>query len=198
MYPAMRRAGYPETFSAGLITAVGAIDIIIPPSIPMIVYGAAASELVPRLYAAGILPGLLIAAMQNRTIDGMTGGFSIFTTFKYFDVAKGLTQLPGSFLVATALVNRKWMQSLGPDLEAMVRDESRRAEALFSTFGVEDVRRIAATWKKNGGEIISFSPADHQGFLKEVTASAAAILNANPQFREDYQALQAAAKKNRR
>ena len=63
MYPAMRRAGYPETFSAGLITAVGAIDIIIPPSIPMIVYGAAASESVPRLYAAGFLPGLLIAAM---------------------------------------------------------------------------------------------------------------------------------------
>ncbi|HEY5897871.1 MAG TPA: TRAP transporter large permease, partial [Burkholderiales bacterium] len=62
MLPAMRRAGYPETFSAGLITAVGAIDIIIPPSIPMIVYGQAAQESVPRLYAAGVLPGLLIAA----------------------------------------------------------------------------------------------------------------------------------------
>ncbi len=63
MYPAMRKAGYPETFSAGLITAVGAIDIIIPPSIPMIVYGAAAEESVPRLYAAGIIPGLMIAGM---------------------------------------------------------------------------------------------------------------------------------------
>jgi C4-dicarboxylate transporter DctM subunit len=63
MLPAMRRANYPETFSAGLITAVGAIDIIIPPSIPMIVYGTAAQESVPRLYAAGVLPGLLIAAM---------------------------------------------------------------------------------------------------------------------------------------
>src|SRR5215210_4503694 len=59
----MRKAGYPETFSAGLITAVGAIDIIIPPSIPMIVYGTAAQESVPRLYAAGVLPGLLIAGM---------------------------------------------------------------------------------------------------------------------------------------
>ena len=63
MYPAMRRAGYPETFSAGLITSVGAIDIIIPPSIPLIVYGAAAQESVPRLYAAGVLPGLLIAGL---------------------------------------------------------------------------------------------------------------------------------------
>ena len=63
MYPAMQRAGYPETFSAGLVTAVGAIDIIIPPSIPMIVYGMAANESVPRLYAAGVLPGLFIALL---------------------------------------------------------------------------------------------------------------------------------------
>jgi C4-dicarboxylate transporter DctM subunit len=63
MHPAMIRAGYPATFAAGLITAVGAIDIIIPPSIPMIVYGAAAEESVPRLYAAGVVPGLLIAVM---------------------------------------------------------------------------------------------------------------------------------------
>jgi len=63
MVPAMRRARYPETFTAGLITSVGAIDVIIPPSIPMIVYGAAAEESVARLYAAGIIPGLMIAAM---------------------------------------------------------------------------------------------------------------------------------------
>lgn len=63
MLPAMRGAGYPEKFSAGLITAVGAIDIIIPPSIPLIVYGMAAEESVARLYAAGIFPGLLIALM---------------------------------------------------------------------------------------------------------------------------------------
>lgn len=63
MYPSMTNAGYPKPFAAGLITAVGAIDIIIPPSIPMIVYGAAAQESVPRLYAAGIIPGLLIAAL---------------------------------------------------------------------------------------------------------------------------------------
>ncbi len=77
MYPAMRRAGYPEPFAAGLITAVGAIDIIIPPSIPMIVYGAAAEASVPRLYAAGIVPGLLIAAMIGAFViwRAKVGGF---------------------------------------------------------------------------------------------------------------------------
>ena len=63
MLPAMRNARYPERFSAGLITAVGAIDIIIPPSIPLIIYGMSAEESVTRLYAAGVLPGLLIAGL---------------------------------------------------------------------------------------------------------------------------------------
>src|SRR5262249_46587325 len=62
MFPERRGAGYPEPFSAGLFTAGGPFDIITPPSIPMIVYGAAAEESVPRLYAAGVFPGLLIAA----------------------------------------------------------------------------------------------------------------------------------------
>lgn len=74
MYPSMIRAGYPAPFAAGLITAIGAIDIIIPPSIPMIVYGAAAQESVPRLYAAGIIPGLLIAFI--------VGGYVIFKAWQ--------------------------------------------------------------------------------------------------------------------
>src|SRR5262249_40749860 len=57
MVPAMRRAGYPETFIAGLITAVGAIDVIIPPSIPRIVAGAAGEDAGRRPYAAGVRPG---------------------------------------------------------------------------------------------------------------------------------------------
>ncbi|MDB5570999.1 MAG: C4-dicarboxylate transporter [Hyphomicrobiales bacterium] len=77
MYPSMRRAGYPESFAAGLVTAVGAIDIIIPPSIPMIVYGAAAEESVPRLYAAGIIPGILLAGMLSAYVvwRAHRGGF---------------------------------------------------------------------------------------------------------------------------
>jgi len=63
MLKPLEQRGYPVHFRAGLITAVGAIDVIIPPSIPLIIYAAAASESVPKLYAAGVIPGLLIAAI---------------------------------------------------------------------------------------------------------------------------------------
>lgn len=83
MFPAMRRAGYPEPFAAGLVTAVGAIDIIIPPSVPLIVYGSAASESVPQLYAAGIFPGLLLAVLLAIYVMGRAhlGGFGKGSAF---------------------------------------------------------------------------------------------------------------------
>jgi C4-dicarboxylate transporter DctM subunit len=62
MYPALVRAGYREGFSQGLLTSAGSLGILIPPSIPMIVYAImvpAAS--VSALFLAGVVPGLLIA-----------------------------------------------------------------------------------------------------------------------------------------
>jgi C4-dicarboxylate transporter DctM subunit len=63
MMPALTSRGYSPTFSGSLIASSGAIATIIPPSIPMIIYGVAAQQSVPRLFLAGIVPGLLIGAM---------------------------------------------------------------------------------------------------------------------------------------
>lgn len=57
--PAMMRRGYSRSFSAGLVAASGTMGILIPPSIPLILYGIMADESVPRLFLAGILPGIM-------------------------------------------------------------------------------------------------------------------------------------------
>src|SRR6185312_47747 len=62
-YPRMREAGYSEKFAAALITAEGALDNLIPPSIAMIIYGIASDTSVIQLFAAGIGPGLLLAGL---------------------------------------------------------------------------------------------------------------------------------------
>ena len=60
-FPAMIRANYEKSFSAGVICSGGTLGILIPPSIMLIVY-AAIAELSPlRLYAAAMIPGLLLA-----------------------------------------------------------------------------------------------------------------------------------------
>ncbi len=62
MIPALIKAGYGERFSLGLITVSGSLGIVIPPSIPMILYCLVMNVSVAEIFMAGIVPGLLIGA----------------------------------------------------------------------------------------------------------------------------------------
>ena len=62
LVPAMIERGYPRHFALGVVGASGTIGIVIPPSLSLILYGLIAEQSVPRLFLAGILPGLLQAA----------------------------------------------------------------------------------------------------------------------------------------
>lgn len=62
LLPAMLERGYPRSFALGVIGASGTIGIVIPPSLALILYGIVAEQSVPRLFLAGILPGLLQAS----------------------------------------------------------------------------------------------------------------------------------------
>lgn len=57
--PEMERKGYPKAFSAGLVSNAATLAIIIPPSIPMIIYAAMADVSVVKMFVGGIVPGLL-------------------------------------------------------------------------------------------------------------------------------------------
>jgi C4-dicarboxylate transporter DctM subunit len=59
----MVRAGYPESFAAGVITNAGTLGILIPPSIVMLVYAAATEVSASRMFMAGLIPGLMMGTI---------------------------------------------------------------------------------------------------------------------------------------
>jgi len=61
--PELAQRGYPERLAVGTLAGAGTLGLLIPPSIIMIVYGVAAEVSISRLFLAGILPGLLLAAL---------------------------------------------------------------------------------------------------------------------------------------
>jgi tripartite ATP-independent transporter DctM subunit len=69
-FPAMLKAGYDTKLSAGVICAGGTLGILIPPSIMLIVYGAAAGVSVVKLYAAAMFPGFLLAGLYVLYVIG--------------------------------------------------------------------------------------------------------------------------------
>ena len=67
MIPAMIRHGYSKQFSTGLIATSGSLGILIPPSIPLIVYGIATEQNIGDLFMAGIIPGVVAALLLLGT-----------------------------------------------------------------------------------------------------------------------------------
>jgi C4-dicarboxylate transporter DctM subunit len=63
MYPALLAAGYNKAFAIGVICAGGTLGIIIPPSIPLILYGVMTNTSISDLFLAGILPGLMLTGL---------------------------------------------------------------------------------------------------------------------------------------
>ncbi|WP_412675004.1 TRAP transporter large permease [Aneurinibacillus aneurinilyticus] len=63
MIPAMVSAGYDKKYSMGLVAAAGTLGILIPPSIPLIIYGITAEESIGKLFMAGVIPGVLLGGV---------------------------------------------------------------------------------------------------------------------------------------
>jgi len=67
-YPEMRRFGYPQSFSTGVIAAGGTLGAMLPPSTVLAVYAILTQQDIGKLFMAGVLPGLLAMAMYVMTI----------------------------------------------------------------------------------------------------------------------------------
>ncbi|MDT8284664.1 MAG: TRAP transporter large permease subunit [Thermovirgaceae bacterium] len=76
--PAMTERGYEKKFTLGLLAAGGTLGILIPPSIPLILYGAITEESVGKLFIAGVIPGLIMASIfiVYAVFKSMRGGFT--------------------------------------------------------------------------------------------------------------------------
>lgn len=65
LYPAMKEAGYTNRFALGTVVSGGTLGIIIPPSIPLILYGLVTETSIVDLFLAGIIPGLVLIALMT-------------------------------------------------------------------------------------------------------------------------------------
>jgi C4-dicarboxylate transporter, DctM subunit len=65
MIPAMIKAGYPPRYAIGVMATAGSLGIMIPPSIPLVLYGFVTNESVGKLFIAGILPGIFQATVMS-------------------------------------------------------------------------------------------------------------------------------------
>lgn len=79
MIPALVAAGYEKKYALGLVAAGGTLGILIPPSVPLIIYGITSEESIGKLFMAGVIPGLgllavlIVAAIVYAKMQGYQG-----------------------------------------------------------------------------------------------------------------------------
>ena len=73
LIPAMKRKGYPAPFAAAVMSSAATIAVIIPPSIPMILYAVMSGSSVVKIFVAGIIPGI----MCGLAMMGLSYGFAV-------------------------------------------------------------------------------------------------------------------------
>jgi tripartite ATP-independent transporter DctM subunit len=94
--PEMRKRGYPAGLATGAIAAGGTLGILIPPSITMIVYGIATETSIGRLFAAGLLPGLMLIGLfiAWSLIYAHIKGYRFVEANKHFNLRDKLVIMP--------------------------------------------------------------------------------------------------------
>jgi tripartite ATP-independent transporter DctM subunit len=104
MIPAMKKSGFRSDFAAALQASGGSIGVIIPPSIPMIIFGFLTGASIGRLFAAGILPGILVglSLVVVASIISHRRGYGAHTPFSSKEVVR--TFVKGIPALATPVI----------------------------------------------------------------------------------------------
>ncbi|MCK9909118.1 TRAP transporter substrate-binding protein [Microbacteriaceae bacterium K1510] len=133
----------------------------------------------------------VIPQLQSGGIDGVLAGMPILTAFKYYDVAKYVTDLNFAHIVSVNLVNEQWFQSQPKDIQEAIRAAGREAEQQAYPWGVENVKKSNELWKANKGEILELPPAEKTAMMKSFVEIGTKIVEHNPAVKTEFVKLKA-------
>ena len=131
----------------------------------------------------------VVPALQSGSIDGMLAGMPILVAFKYYDIAKTVTDLQFSMIVSVNVVNETWFQSQTPEVQTAIREAGRAAEDAVLQWGIDNVARTNAVWLEKGGEIFELSPEDRARMTETFKTVSDQILSADPDVAAEYETL---------
>jgi TRAP-type transport system periplasmic protein len=120
-------------------------------------------EMIKRMDASPVAMSLadVLPALQQGTVDGALGTVPVFGPLHYLDAAKYITEIGQPYVNTIAVMNKKWLEALPPDLQKIVRDDATATAVNIVPFVNDFFAAQRKAWTDKGGELISL-PADEQ------------------------------------
>jgi TRAP-type C4-dicarboxylate transport system substrate-binding protein len=133
----------------------------------------------------------VIPQLQSGGLDGMLAGMPILTAFKYYDVAKFVTDLNFAQIVSVNVINEAWFQKQPKDVQEAIRAAGRAAEQQAFPWGVNNVQKTNALWLANKGEILNLPAQEQASMMQTFVSLGTNIVAHNPVVKAEMDKLQA-------
>lgn len=155
------------------------------------------------MQAVGIAPvamalGDVLPSIQTGALDGAATNMPVIVGSKFADVAKHATYLPGNFLIVGGIISKDFFAQIGPELEAIVREEAEAAKEAYAARLDSGPAALEAAYKSQGGTMTVMDDEQRKRFLDEVVPVVEEVVSGNVQLKADYEVLKQAAEDARR
>jgi TRAP-type transport system periplasmic protein len=139
--------------------------------------------------------GDVLPALQQGAIDGAIAGMTVFSAFHYQDAAKYVTELnqPSIFLMIE--VSKTWYDSLPPDLQTIIDKVAAAETVAINPAAVDLFYKARENWTANGGELISFSPAEQSKLIETISSVGEDVSRKKPSLHDAYNIVAEAARR---
>jgi len=139
--------------------------------------------------------GEVLPALQDNAIDGAISSITVFTTMRYWDAAKYVTEIGQPAIFGIGEISKKWYDSLPSDLQQII-DKDAAAEATAIAPWANDFNdKARKAWADNGGELITLPPGDQAALLAALASVGADVSKPKPQLSAAYQIVMEAAQR---
>jgi TRAP-type C4-dicarboxylate transport system substrate-binding protein len=157
-------------------------------------------ELIRRMDASPVAMTLgdELPALQQGAIDGALATITVYTTFQYVDVAKYNTETDQPYLNSLVVMSKKWLATLPPDLQKIVRDgATKTSKDFYSSFVKGFFAKQYEVWKSKGGVLTKLPANEEAAMIANVSSIGEDLSKDNPELNKTVKLVFESAKRNK-
>jgi TRAP-type C4-dicarboxylate transport system substrate-binding protein len=141
--------------------------------------------------------GDVLPALQQGAIDGAVSALKNFVAMHFGDTSKYVTEIGQPAIFSVIEVNKKWYDSLPPDLQQIVDKDGDRESLAVAPQALDIANGARKDWVAGGGELISLPPDEQASMLKTLMSAGKEVAAAKPQVSAAFQVVTEAAQRTR-
>jgi TRAP-type transport system periplasmic protein len=140
------------------------------------------TELIKRMGASPVAMTLadVLPALQQGAIDGTLTTVTQYTTLHYIDAAKNVVETGQPYVSSIAVLSKKWVDGLPPDLQKIVRDDAAKVSHDIVPFVYQFYDAQKKIWLSQGGSLTSLPAADQAEMMSKISSIAQDLSASKP------------------